>query len=167
MITFFIPGQPVPQGRPRCRCLRMGRRAVPQIYNAHEADEWKATISIITRQNAPKAPLTGSVRLMATFMLARPATHYRGKAKALRAEAPIWHTGKPDTDNLVKALKDAMTRIMWVDDSQVCDEHVIKIFTNDGKPGCLVSIEVIDPVLEPLHELCLNLSTEVANTTPL
>ncbi len=32
----------------------------------------------------------------------------------------IWHTSKPDTDNLAKQLKDAMTRLgFWGDDRQV------------------------------------------------
>ena len=32
----------------------------------------------------------------------------------------MWHTSKPDTDNLCKQLKDAMTRLgFWADDRQV------------------------------------------------
>ena len=31
-----------------------------------------------------------------------------------------YHTGKPDLDNLVKALKDALNGVIYVDDAQVC-----------------------------------------------
>ncbi len=38
------------------------------------------------------------------------------------------HVGKPDTDNLVKGLKDVLTRLgYWKDDRQVFSEHVTKI----------------------------------------
>lgn len=149
MIAFFVPGEPAAQGRPRTRILRLGRRAVAQIYNPHNADEWKARVSIIARPFAPKPSLSGPVRLSATFLLPRPESHYRGKARELRLEAPLWHFIKPDGDNYAKALIDALTSVgMWHDDCQVADQRIMKFYTND-EPGCHVSIEPIDPCLTP------------------
>lgn len=150
MISFFVPGAPAAQGRPRCRCLRMGKRAVPQIYNPHSADEWKARVEIIARPHAPKSPLLGPIRMTATFLLPRPQTHYR--RAGLREDAPSWHTSKPDADNFIKAVKDALTAIrLWGDDSLVCDERTIKIY--DETPGCFISIEPITTPPE-IPELC-------------
>ena len=38
-----------------------------------------------------------------------------------------YKTTRPDTDNLIKGLKDCLTKCgFWVDDSQVCIEILIK-----------------------------------------
>lgn len=155
--AFFIPGSPAAQGRPRTRVIRMGRRSVAQIYNPHNADEWKARVSIIARSSmvgpAPALlklpPLLGAVRLSTTFLIERPRNHYRITKRfgtMLRADAPMWHIVKPDGDNFAKALMDAITGIIWRDDSQVCDQRIQKLYINDDKPGCLVTIETIDPI---------------------
>jgi Holliday junction resolvase RusA-like endonuclease len=150
MINFFVPGIPISMPRPRCRCLMLGRRPVPQLYTPKEngIEEWKAKVAIIGRQNAPKAPWTGPCRLVAVLLLPRIQKHYR-KA-GLRPDAPMWHTAKPDTDNFTKAIKDALEGIVWANDSLVCDEQIKKLYTNDGKPGCLISVEEIEPVVSPL-----------------
>lgn len=52
-----------------------------------------------------------------------------------------WHTNKPDTDNLVKDLKDCMTKLgFWKDDKQVCVEHTEKRWTNTV-PGIVIHAE--------------------------
>jgi Holliday junction resolvase RusA-like endonuclease len=156
MITFFIPGEPAAQARPRCKCLRIGPRLIPQIYDLHNADEWKARIQLIARPYAPKAPMLGPVRLAVTFYVTRPQGHYRGKAHALRPEAPNWHISKPDGDNFVKALLDALTVVrIWVDDAQVCDQRIQKVYAQEGKSGALVTIAPIED--DPIYELGLNI----------
>lgn len=95
---------------------------------------------IIARPYAPRSPLLGPIRFRAVFLLPRPQKHYR-KA-GLREDAPDWHTSKPDADNFIKAVKDALTAIrLWGDDSLVCDEHTIKIYNET--PGCFITIEPI------------------------
>ena len=48
---------------------------------------------------------------------------------------PGWKTTKPDTDNLVKTLKDCMTVVgFWKDDSSVVLEHIGKKWAQDGEP---------------------------------
>lgn len=55
----------------------------------------------------------------------------------------LWNkykTTRPDTDNLVKELKDIMCRLGWfADDSQVVDERVVKSYAE--KASILVVIE--------------------------
>ena len=41
-------------------------------------------------------------------------------------------TTRPDGDNLLKIIKDAMTRAgFWADDAQVCAENIERYYTND------------------------------------
>ncbi len=139
----------------------MGSRSVAQIYNPHNADEWKARIQIMARPHVPRVPITGPVRLSVAFLLPRPQKHLR--KGVLRSDAPMWHTSKPDYDNFVKALLDALTEVrMWVDDSQVCDSRVRKIY--DETPGAFVSIE---PITAPpgIPELCPDSPAEQETTS--
>jgi Holliday junction resolvase RusA-like endonuclease len=40
-----------------------------------------------------------------------------------------WKTSKPDTDNLIKMIKDEMTRLgFWGDDAQICSEWSAKLY---------------------------------------
>jgi Holliday junction resolvase RusA-like endonuclease len=154
MIEFFVPGEPAAQGRPRTRVLRVGARHVAQIYNPHNADEWKARAQIIARPFLPSSPLLGPIRFALIFILRRPKSHYN--RAGLKPGAPLWHVSKPDTDNFVKAIKDALTVVrMWGDDSLICDEHVRKIYQPeaDDVPGCFVKIEPITTPPE-IPELC-------------
>jgi Holliday junction resolvase RusA-like endonuclease len=157
MITFFVPGEPAAQGRPRTRILRFGNHAVPQIYNPHNADEWKARVMLIARPAAPKPPMLGPIEIQMVFLVPRPGTHYFDPKHRLRLrpDAPSWHFIKPDSDNFAKAVLDALTQVrMWADDSQVCNQQVLKIYCS--KPGCQITIKSITTEPDPI--ICQNLN---------
>jgi Holliday junction resolvase RusA-like endonuclease len=67
--------------------------------------------------------------LYVDFYLSRPKAH-RG-AKGLKPSAPHHHTTKPDTTKLLRCLEDALTNVIWRDDTQVVRQHVSK---NYGDP---------------------------------
>ena len=49
---------------------------------------------------------------------------------------------KPDVDNLLKSLFDALTGLLFHDEAQVCDLWVRKCFaTSEEKPGVEVCLE--------------------------
>lgn len=37
-----------------------------------------------------------------------------------KRENTTWHTSRPDSDNLLKGVKDALNGIAYIDDAQVC-----------------------------------------------
>lgn len=54
-----------------------------------------------------------------------------------------WKTTKPDTDNMIKLLKDCMTRTgFWVDDAQVCSEITEKFWGDVS--GIYVMVEQLE-----------------------
>lgn len=56
---------------------------------------------------------------------------------------PVRHVKKPDTDNLVKAVKDSLSGLAWRDDSQVCEEFLAKwVCSGTGTPR--VEIEITE-----------------------
>jgi len=58
-----------------------------------------------------------------------------------RKAAAVWKTSKPDTDNLAKLQKDALTGIVYRDDAQVVRVHAEKRY---GEPiGVTVVVQEI------------------------
>ena len=84
-----------------------------------------------------RPPFAGPVRLFAEFSLQPPASIPKYK----RGWLP--HSKKPDVDKLLRALCDALTGIVWVDDSQVSVCALNKGYAWDGITGVVVSIEPI------------------------
>ena len=80
-------------------------------------------------KHRPKQPLNGPVALHTVW-------HYR-RGKHKDGEYKIT---KPDTDNMVKLLKDCMTRCgFWNDDAQVAQETTIKVWSDE--PGIEVYVD--------------------------
>ena len=57
-------------------------------------------------------------------------------------EGRIPHTAKPDADNVVKAVMDALTQIgMWRDDALICEQQVTKDYASkSGSTGAVIQI---------------------------
>lgn len=81
---------------------------------------------------------TQPIRLMCEFQLPYPTSSIR---KYQMGWLP--HTKKPDVDKLMRALLDALTGIVWKDDSQVCYAMVNKVYAWNGKPGAEIIIDFI------------------------
>jgi Holliday junction resolvase RusA-like endonuclease len=82
-----------------------------------------------------EGPLSVSIR--AGF--APPKSWPKWKLEVARS---IWHTRRPDGDNVVKAVLDALQGVAFREDSHVAKHGLIKHYTDE--PGVLVSIESID-----------------------
>ena len=137
MIEFTIPGNPVPQGRPRAG--RAGRRIV--MYDPKESREYKRYVSLIARQHAPKTLLKGplSVRIKIYRKIPKSTTK---KDRALISEGIKRPVTKPDTDNYTKSVLDALNGIIYKDDSQVTDLYASKYYSDN--PRVELKIQEID-----------------------
>lgn len=122
MITFSVPGIPVPKGRPRFSISNGFVRAhTPAITVNYE------TLVRLSAQRAMlgRPPLSGPVRLSIQIVLPVPTSWSKEKQrKALAGE--VMPTKKPDMDNVVKALLDGMNSVVFRDDSNVVDLNVSK-----------------------------------------
>ena len=75
------------------------------------------------------------------FFLPRPKAHYK-RDGSVKVKSPIWHCKKPDLDNLIKAVTDAITdtQRIWLDDSQICQISATKSYALNAS-GCSVRID--------------------------
>jgi Holliday junction resolvase RusA-like endonuclease len=148
-ISFFVPGKPVGQPRPRAFARKMGNgKFCARVFDAGTAESWKSAIAAEASQHKPAAPISGPVRLRIVFNLPRPKGHYVGGKieRGLRATAPVYHTGKPDADNLATAVMDALTQCgwFWVDDAQVAVLTSAKLYADSGT-GAMIEIKEVQP----------------------
>lgn len=135
-ISFWVSGEPKGQPRPRAFARKMGGKFVARVFDAGTAEAWKSCIAAAAAQHKPAEPIAGPVRLRLCFYLARPKGHCVANKpeRGLRPNAPVWHTGKPDSDNLAKAVMDALTQCgwFWGDDAQVAILTVAKRYADSG-----------------------------------
>ncbi len=144
-IVFMVAGEPRPQPRPRAFARKMGDKFVARVFESGTSEGWKSLIASAARPVTPPEPITGPVLVNATFFYLRPKSHFRAgnPLKGLRADAPVWHIGRPDRDNLDKALLDALTQLggFWRDDCQVCAGEIKKVYSD--RAGAVVEIRSI------------------------
>lgn len=133
VLNVFVPGDP--KGQPRPRAFSSHGHA--RVYDPGTAEGWKGEIARAVGLVA--SPYLGPCSVDLVFVFARPKHHYR-KNGSVRETAPFWHASKPDIDNVVKAVLDALTQLgVWRDDSQVVTLRVQKRFAAPGlRSGCLI-----------------------------
>ena len=150
-ISFFVPGEPKGQPRPRAFARNMGGgKFVARVFDSGTAEAWKACVAGEAAQHKPAAPINGAIRLRINFLIARPKGHFvAGKPeRGLKDGAPFYHTAKPDSDNLAKAVMDALTQLgwFWRDDSQVAVLTSVKSYADSFiGTGAQVEISEVAP----------------------
>ncbi len=118
MIAFDVLGTPVTQGS--TRAFVVGKRAVVTHDKRRPLMDWRNAIGNAAQQcGGQKAERGVPVWVRASFRVQRP------KSAPKRVVRP---TTKPDLDKLGRSLLDALTGILWADDSQVVSLQVSKRF---------------------------------------
>lgn len=135
LIDRFIPGLPVSQPRPRARAVKIRGFWTAMMYDCGSSNEWKKTIidDLVKAKLKPTTPHEGALRLDLVFYMPRPASRNRKKDPA--GEIP--HLGRPDVDNLFKAVADCLKAANFIaEDSLICDSRIQKFYHAKGKsPG--------------------------------
>lgn len=127
-IDFFMAMEP-----PTCTHQEKQVHVVkgkPAFYEPAELKAARSKLRAHMSRHVPAEPFHGAVRLTTWWCFPCNGNHCNGEYK----------TSRPDTDNLVKLLKDVMTDLgFWKDDAQVASE-VIEKYWNDI-PGIYVKVE--------------------------
>jgi crossover junction endodeoxyribonuclease RusA len=134
MITFTVEGTPRPQGSKR----HVGNGIMVEA-SKHVAN-WRAFAKLKASQvNCERIEKPNPVEVTAIFYFDRPKMHFRSNGQ-LRADAPEFHTARPDGEKLMRALLDAITGICFHDDSQVAKQNIEKRYGAFARTEVCVSV---------------------------
>lgn len=120
-IRFVVPGIPIAQPRQRHRVVC--GHAQNYTPAKHPVNQFKRDAAIAVAKLYQGPPLEGPLYMEIVFVMPRPG-RLIWKTRPMPREP---HTAKPDRDNLMKSLQDALNGLLYVDDSQLCDGPVSKV----------------------------------------
>lgn len=124
--TIVIPGKPQGKGRPRF--TRYGRPYTPESTRQYEeliracwmeqADGWKVR--------------EGGVGMIVTAYFAIPSSANKDRKSGMRS-GRILPQVKPDGDNILKAVADALNGYAYTDDKQIVSMSVQKKYADEPR----------------------------------
>jgi len=137
MIEFEVPGQPVGKGRPRIG--KVGAHA--RMFTPAKTASYEGMVALAAhRAMSGAALIEGPCTVRMRIECQIPAS-WSAKKQRSAAAGEIFPTTKPDVDNVVKAIFDAINGVVWKDDVQVVDLALTKRYSL--APGVLVTVEPI------------------------
>jgi Holliday junction resolvase RusA-like endonuclease len=98
--TFFIPIKPVAKARPR-----MGRFG---MYTPKKTADFESIVKTMARVHHKGPPLEGPLGAILIFNFEKP--------KSSKNAVPMV---RPDLDNYIKAILDALNEVVYKDDAQI------------------------------------------------
>lgn len=133
-VSFRVPGKPVGKGRPRA--AKRGKHIT--LYTPEATATYESTVALAASQAMGQAPLIdGPVDVLMRIDLPVPFSWSQRKQRDALA-GTIIPTTKPDMDNVIKAVFDAINGVVWNDDTQVADLRVRRRY--GATPGVNVHV---------------------------
>ncbi len=129
VVSFEVHGLPIPQGSTR---VWMVNGKPITTSSARGLGAWRRLVADVAQNYAPKEPWDGPVGIELHFGLPKPKSAPKRKR--------VWPDKRPDLDKLTRAVLDALTYVVFADDSQVIDIRASKDY---GAPGVHVEVRRI------------------------
>ena len=145
-LSFFVPGIPAPGGSKRFVGFgKKTHRAILIDAAGEKNKNWRSSVAQCgnaARMVSQLALLSVPLEVEFIFAMPRPKGHYTPKG-VLRASAPVHHTTRPDVLKLSRSTEDALTGVIWLDDSQTVTLHATKRFVStDEGCGCYITVKL-------------------------
>ena len=106
-IRFTVPGRPVAKQRARNVRTKSG---LSLTYTPEATASYENYIRMVALEHKPETLLDGALALALTVYVAKPKTGRRQ-----------YTTTRPDLDNYIKTVEDALNGIIWTDDARIVD----------------------------------------------
>lgn len=122
-VTLYFEVPPVAKQRARV--------AKGWAYTPKKTVSFESSVKLLAQTQWKRPILLGPVSVSITFIIARP--------KARKKD--IWVSVRPDLDNYVKSILDALNGVVWADDGQVAELYAVKRYeTEDTSQRVVVKI---------------------------
>lgn len=152
-LEFTVIGVAIPKGNHRALMLKGMKFPIITESNRSVAS-WQqlvaegASHAIQDLPASERGLLTGGVRLTAAFYLPRPKKYHKPGVH-------VAHLKAPDLDKLIRGLGDALSKVVWQDDSQIIELVAVKRYAAiDESPHVDVLVEptggAVMPATQPL-----------------
>jgi len=132
---FYIRGLPVPKGNHKAFIIRTktGQQMTRITDKAGKVlVHWENAIAV-EAEKFVETPVSNGVEVHLRFYLPRPKYHFTSKGTPSKQYTDT-HTKKPDLDKLIRALFDALTGIVYLDDAQIYQIVCSKKFADEKNP---------------------------------
>ena len=130
-ITFTVPGDPVPQPRPRVSTR--GGFARAYVPSTHPVHSYRTSLAVAAR-DAGLGTTGEPLNVVIDAVFVRPKSHLR--KSGVKPDAPV--LPRPDVDNIAKAVLDALQDVMG-DDSLVARLVVEKSYGTEARTTVRIS----------------------------
>ncbi len=128
-MKILIPGVPVGKGRPKFSTFNGHAVA----YTPEKTVNYETLVKLAFQQSG-EAAFDKETQLRAEINAYFPIPKSTSKKKREQMERGlILPTKKPDTDNIAKAILDALNGIAYYDDAQICELHVYKFYSSNPR----------------------------------
>ena len=164
MIEFFVPGRPQTAGSKTAiptaagaRVIEAGSRQSRLAKRSWRGDLRDGANNALDRYQQLDGvewnrllPMT----LIVVIVRKRAATHLRSNGAVKDWAQDLLPVQRPDTVKQVRAAEDALTGVLWADDSQLVEHYLFKAYGDQcglttGAEGMLVQVRVCDSYRGP------------------
>lgn len=134
-IEFTVPGEPKGKGRPRfARAGEHTRTYTPADTLAYENVVQQQYQYQCKDEMFEKGTML-DMRIMAYFAIPKSASK---KKRAQMLDEELRPAKKPDMDNIIKIIADALNKIAYYDDSQIVDTTIRKFYSDMPRVEVLI-----------------------------
>jgi crossover junction endodeoxyribonuclease RusA len=154
MIVIDVLGKPAPKGSQRAFVNKRTGRAILSSFGSGKSEKrlrsWDADVRdqahLIAGNTVASGPvLVGKCLAVGiVFRLARPSGQWSKKG-GLKPSAPGRPSVKPDIDKLARATLDALTGIVFDDDSRIVELALHKTYAEPGREGARIVVKEWKP----------------------
>lgn len=123
-VSFTVPGRPM--GKQRPRVMKSGITFTPK-----ETVSYENLVKMVYMQSGSKM-FEGPINMKIVAYYEIPKSTSKKKAELMRAENER-PTKKPDVDNIVKIICDALNKVAYHDDSQIVGCEIQKYYSDNPR----------------------------------
>ena len=125
IISFTVYGDPKGKARPRITTINNHARS----FQTAKQNAVENYIKMAYLETAESVYFNGalSVRIIAYFPIPKSASKKKREEMLIGSIRPVI---KPDCDNILKCVEDALNRIAYDDDKQIVDSSISKYYSD-------------------------------------
>ena len=142
-IEFWVSGKPAGSGSKTAYRTPKGKMIVTPASKYQKPWQEAVKWGFLNSRHANMVTLTCPLVVEITFFFVRSQSHFgTGKnAGKLKNSAPKHPAKRPDIEKLARSTNDALTGLVWKDDSQIVDLHIYKRYAD--RSGATIIIKEV------------------------